>query len=378
MNAQKVTLSRRERARRRERLRRLSLSLLSALGASAAGCQQEEAISSPDAGDVAADMGARDGEGSCAAIGGCEEEMNPCEADVDPCLDACEESCLDGEGGFYPQSYDGICVADPEEGFICDCGGGSGCGRPLTIDDRSRLAPTVERGDWLHAARIQASALPAELRERLAAWWSLVGALEHASVASFSRFSLQLMSLGAPAELLAEAQQAALDELEHAQLAYGLASAYRGHPVGPGALSLQGLELATEPGEVLRLLIEEACVGELLGTAEAEAAAEYARDEQVCAVYLRIAADERRHAALAWRSLQWLLAQYPTLRERAAETLAAVIARHEEALSAETPHLPEHGLWSEAARHELHRATLRETVRPLVDHLGLSLERESA
>ena len=148
--------------------------------------------------------------------------------------------------------------------------------------------------------------------------------------------------------------------------------------MGPGALSLQGLELATEPGEVLRLLIEEACVGELLGTAEAEAAAECARDEQVRAVYIRIAADERRHAALAWRSLQWLLAQYPTLHERAAETLAAVVARHEAAPSAETPHLPEHGLWSEAARHELHRATLRETVRPLMDHLGLSSERESA
>ena len=41
-------------------------------------------------------------------------------------------------------------------------------------------------------------------RARLAREWAHIGALEHASVASFARFTLQLMALGAPADLLAE------------------------------------------------------------------------------------------------------------------------------------------------------------------------------
>ena len=40
---------------------------------------------------------------------------------------------------------------------------------------------------------------------------------EHASVASFARHTLQLMSFGAPSELLKESQRASVDEIKHAK-----------------------------------------------------------------------------------------------------------------------------------------------------------------
>lgn len=48
-------------------------------------------------------------------------------------------------------------------------------------------------------------------------WWSLAAQQEHASIASFSKFSLELMAVGAPAALLVRAHEAALDEINHAR-----------------------------------------------------------------------------------------------------------------------------------------------------------------
>ena len=55
--------------------------------------------------------------------------------------------------------------------------------------------------------------LDEETRLALGAWWAEIAALEHASVASFARFTLQLLSLGAPPELLADVGQASADEI---------------------------------------------------------------------------------------------------------------------------------------------------------------------
>jgi hypothetical protein len=178
-------------------------------------------------------------------------------------------------------------------------------GRPLLVDERARTASARQRDDWM-ASRDE---LPGELREdvRLAAHWSEVAALEHASVASFARFGLQLLSLGAPPELLRATARAALDEVAHARLAYGLASAYGGARMGPGSLDLRGALAKASWREVVRGLIVEACVGETLNVAEAMAAIDEQPTAAIRAVLERIAADELRHAQLAWRTLAWLL-----------------------------------------------------------------------
>jgi hypothetical protein len=47
---------------------------------------------------------------------------------------------------------------------------------------------------------------------------------------------LELLALGAPAELVEKAHVAALDEIEHARICFALASAYGGERYGPGPL----------------------------------------------------------------------------------------------------------------------------------------------
>jgi hypothetical protein len=181
-------------------------------------------------------------------------------------------------------------------------------GRPLLVDGRAQTAALAERADWAALdLTVDLADLDPSLRAALAQHWLDVAALEHASVASFARFTLELLALGAPPALVADAQRAGLDEVEHAKLAYALASAYAGRRFGPGPLDLSGVGLSVDRRKVLRALVNEACVGETLGVAEALALASLTRDPALQRAHARIAADEQRHAELAWRTLAWLL-----------------------------------------------------------------------
>jgi hypothetical protein len=239
-------------------------------------------------------------------------------------------------------------------------------GRPLLVEGRAQTAAAAERGDWTaDALNIDLAGLDADTRAALSQHWLDVAALEHASVASFARFTLSLLSLGAPPALLADAQRAGLDEIEHAKLAYALAGAYAGRRFGPGPLDLSGVALSADRRQVLRSLIEEACVGETLGVAEALALAALARDPALRRAYERIAEDEQRHAELAFRTLAWLL-------DGADDATARFAARcFDEAMTAAaldpSPRAraaPELGLLSAHALGAIRRQALREVVAP--------------
>lgn len=211
---------------------------------------------------------------------------------------ACRHATDECRTGADCEEGDRCFPVEPDQ-WICV---GTGCvlGRPLRIDRVARTAPLQRRSDWTEPANVA-------IDKRLAARWASNAALEHASVASFARFGLQLLALGAPPGLLRATSQAAVDEVEHARLAYGLASAYGGVPVGPGRLDLRGPDMSTNWRDVVRDLIEEACVGETLSVAQALEDAQHAETPKVRAVLERIAADELRHAQLAWRALAWML-----------------------------------------------------------------------
>jgi len=188
---------------------------------------------------------------------------------------------------------------------------------------RVATSQTANRG-WSARFDSAASELDLESRRELADHWTRLGLMEHASVAAFARFALDLLSLGAPAELMLETQRALGDEIAHATLCFGLASRYAGHEIGPGVLPLEGALDARSSWEIIETLIVEACVGETLAAAEAEAALFGTRDPQVRDVLERIVSDEARHAELGWRALCWML--------RDAD--AALVARAEQALDA--------------------------------------------
>ncbi|MDI3287210.1 ferritin-like domain-containing protein [Polyangium sp. 15x6] len=297
---------------------------------------------------------------------GCFQQIGlACRADTDTCrVDA---DCMAGSScATLPYSTVG------EAGtFNCET---QNCaiGRPLLVAGAARTAPASNRVDWILAEITpDTETLDPAVRTALAEAWTEIAALEHASVASFARFTLQLMALGAPPELLFAAQQAAADEVEHARVGYALASRYADRPIGPSKLDLTGVPLDTDLRVVLGSLIEEACVGETIGAAEALALAGMVRDPVLGQVHARIAEDEQRHAELAWRTLRFLLAGADEDTRRFAR---AAFDRAIEAASAD-PSIrravvaEDVGLLSSKQLGALRRQALRDVVRPCADAL---------
>ncbi len=179
-------------------------------------------------------------------------------------------------------------------------------GRPLVTAQGASLGALRSGRTWTGAASTLAPVDPA-LASRLARAWIETARAEHASVASFARAALELMAVGAPAELVEAHQRASLDEIEHARMAFALAEAY-GVSVAPGPLEVP----APRPASLVQLahdVFVEGCVNETAAALVAARAARHARDEAVERVLARIAEDEAGHAALAWRTVRWALDQ---------------------------------------------------------------------
>ena len=131
--------------------------------------------------------------------------------------------------------------------------------------------------------------------------------LEHASVASFARFSLELLALGAPAELVAAAHRAALDEVRHARSCFALAEAYLGRRLAPGPIDMGGaVAVSADLDDVAARVAREGCVGETLSAMLLSEQLRTATEPAVRRVLAMLVRDETRHAELAWRTLSWL------------------------------------------------------------------------
>ena len=233
-------------------------------------------------------------------------------------------------------------------------------GRPFLVDGEARLAALCERADWCaREPAIELSALSREQRARLAAEWARVAQMEHASVAAFARFSLELLAFGAPAELVALAAEAQADETAHAVAAFELASAYAARPLGPAKLAVTGALTASSLEQSALTTFLEGCIGESVAALEAALARDAASDPGVKAALERIARDESKHAELAFKFVRWALARTePSLAETLSATLAAEIARARRSLgetrSAHEPELSAHGILPDSERRAAH------------------------
>lgn len=198
---------------------------------------------------------------------------------------------------------------------------GQSCpGRPFLVEGRARTPAVVEREDWSRPCSPNIQGLSPSTRAVLSQAWAAEGCHEAASVASFSRFVLQLMSLGAPSSLIENAQCAMADEVEHARAFFGLARAYGGVSVGPGQLPIDGaLEHASDPIASAVSLATEGCIAETVSAMQLELAASRATDPEVAGMLSAIAEQELRHAELAWSALAWML-------QRGDDSLRAAVA----------------------------------------------------
>ncbi len=240
-------------------------------------------------------------------------------------------------------------------------------GRTFFVHDEPRVAGVLARGDWPDRERPDVAGLSSQTRARLAAAWLEDALAEHAAIAAFARFALQLLALGAPPDLLAETQRAMEDEIEHARLCFAIASAYAGRDLGPNALPMDGV-LAGEIdlAAVVVATIREGCIGETLAAMRAEVARGLARDPAVADALERIAADEVRHAALAWRFVDWAVKHGGAPIRHAA---AGAFARFAPAKVHTRPGAPDldlqhHGRLGAADLALLQRRTYDEVIRP--------------
>jgi hypothetical protein len=243
-------------------------------------------------------------------------------------------------------------------------------GRPFLVEEAPRTA-AVRRGSgvaWGSAGAVAprvADLSPGE-RAELAEAWTRDGLFEHASVASFGRFALELLAAGAPADLLDGAHRAALDEVRHARLCLSLASAYAGEPVEPARFPFDDrVEVTSDLAVLAARAAREGCVGETIAAVHAAEQLSRATDPAVRAALAIIAEDEARHAELAWRTVRWAIGEGGApVRDAVAAVFASLGSAEAREEAASDDRLEAHGrLGSSATRAAAARA-LEEVVKP--------------
>jgi hypothetical protein len=246
-------------------------------------------------------------------------------------------------------------------------------GRPFTIAGRARTAAPGEASGWVHAQAVEVGTLEPSDAAWLAERWSRSARYEHASVASFARAAMELLALGAPAALVHATTLAMADEVDHARRCLGVARGLAPEVPGIGALPVAGsLEAAPTPRSVLRAVLREGAIGETLAAAEAAEAARLCADPATRAVLARIAEDESRHAALAWRTARWLVAAHPQLADELDAVVPPTVAPDDPAAPALAVRNA-HGVLGAGQRKAVLEDTFAQVIGPALDALRASV-----
>lgn len=174
-------------------------------------------------------------------------------------------------------------------------------GRPLLVDGSAFVAD-YQRPVSVGVTTEEALRLREAARE------------EHASIAAFARTIAELMALGAPTWLLEETAGALGDEIAHTERSLAMIEKLTGERLVIGPLDAAVAPLRRPIEELFRDVLRGGAIGETLAAAEAETRRLATNDDDLRAFYETIVSDESRHAALAIKTLRWLLTQEPSLR----------------------------------------------------------------
>ncbi len=186
--------------------------------------------------------------------------------------------------------------------------------------------------------------------DRVGAYFANAARLEAASVHAFARLEHELKMHGAPGALIREARRARRDEMRHARMTRGLAKRN-------GAVPVAARVRRTGQRSLLAFVKEnavEGCVRETFGALVATYQSTHATDKHIARVMSVIAADETRHAALAWRVSKWAMDKLSA--EQRADVVAlrrSAVGQLERALGTSDGPEPRAGLPGRAASLEL-------------------------
>lgn len=149
--------------------------------------------------------------------------------------------------------------------------------------------------------------------------WTQRALGEHSSIASFSAFSIALMTNGAPSSLVEDSLKAGLDEIRHARVSFDIASKLLGEYIAPSSLPESNHVFNHDLTQLALAVAREGCVDETL-SAFAGAFEVYKikngnpKYSDVDSVLVNLIAaelqsitlDESNHSALAWKTLLWV------------------------------------------------------------------------
>jgi hypothetical protein len=265
-------------------------------------------------------------------------------ASVDPCRYQVTLSCAAygvTAGSCYLAATDCLSVCPAEAGTVYGCSyTASTCsytgsqlnfvsapGQPATVT--CEICPGVGRrpAGLLRPRR-------AETAGALGRYFALASHLEAASVLAFERMHDELRQHGAPRALRDAARASARDEVRHARATARVARRFGAEPPVVRARK-------PRPRSLERMAREnavEGCVRETFGALVATWQAARARDPQIRRSTARIAADETRHAALAWAVAAWAEARLDdAARARVERARQRAVARLREELGAGYP-----------------------------------------
>lgn len=243
------------------------------------------------------------------------------------------------------------------------------------------LLPRLDEGDAWTGAGLSSSGPIGVIdtddeptRLAVAAQWRENGRTEHASVAAFARLTLDLMALGAPPDLVADANRDALDEIRHAELCFGLARAIDGRAQSPTAFpeAARARTLSRSRSLALSQLAVDSLVdGALHEGVSARIIAKLARRCEapaIQAILKELAADEGRHARHGWDVVRWCLAEGG---EPVARALEGALAALPKTMSSPMPDEARDGRWErwgimgeelETEEHDATRADLERRI----------------
>jgi hypothetical protein len=210
-----------------------------------------------------------------------------------------------------------------------------------TLDGGTAKVHCVEVGGRSCGFPVAGGPAPLRLRpvaifcdDPVGAWFARMAHVEGAAVYGFLQLAGELQRLGAPAELVDAAHEAAGDERRHARIARRLAREARA--------TVPAVEIdPTPPRDAFQVALGNAVDGgvfETFGVLVTHWQSRTAAGRRVRAAFCRIHEDELRHAELARAVARWLEPRLtPPERARIAEARRAAAARLRRDLEAPVP-----------------------------------------
>ncbi|MEZ4301671.1 MAG: ferritin-like domain-containing protein [Polyangiaceae bacterium] len=256
-------------------------------------------------------------------------------------------------------------------------------GRQLRSFGRVLLPPVTPGSAWTKVPVDTSVPVDPELRRGLAAQWRENGRTEHASVAAFARLTLDLMSLGAPPDLVAAANRDALDEIRHTELCFSLARALDGSPDSPSAFPAAARARTLPSSRTLALSIlavdslVDGALHEGVSARVIAALAKRCEHPEIRAVLKEIAADEGRHAAHGWEVVEWCLEEGG---RPVAGALRGALKTLPHTMHSDLPAPAEDGSWERYGIHgrELEACQFKETRAHIVQRIERLLAAQEA